>query len=373
VLVTQSDGSTDVIEVDPEGDVRVPSWISEDSYTVVLTGSPDYDVMIDVTPIGTKTSRGPIVPVAFPFAEQVEVTPGMLVFTADQLDEDGNLILPGNWNVFQTVQVTAVDDDWVDGGDTKVFAPVPHTVSDIQGPLFVSGGGGVGSLVSSDPLMLPGETNVKPATGNVVSITTDTLTVNRDDVLAAEGIDTLDDLVSGPEESVVRTVEITEGPNVGEFRRIIGYEENTADGTVLLKLNEAWSVAESDLTLITKYAITNESRNFFVDETEQVDYMFVFNEDSLADTVGILTERRIIGLGMGIDVTIGEETYGGGITYEDLESLEINLGRGNDTLDVQSIHHRDDYRTVTVVNTGENTAGGNAVVSRIILISGVRS
>jgi Ca2+-binding RTX toxin-like protein len=62
---------------------------------------------------------------------------------------------------------------------------------------------------------------------------------------------------------------------------------------------------------------------------------------------------------MGIDLTLDDQVYGGGITYTDMEALEINLGHGNDTFDVQSIHHREDYRTVTVVNSGENTAGGN--------------
>ena len=44
------------------------------------------------------------------------------------------------------VLVSALDDSFVDGGDTRVFAPRPHTLSGIQGPLNIDGGGGAGSV-----------------------------------------------------------------------------------------------------------------------------------------------------------------------------------------------------------------------------------
>jgi hypothetical protein len=51
-----------------------------------------------------------------------------------------------------------VDDGFVDGGDTQVFAPGPSTVSGILGPVFLDGAGGAGSIAIVEPVLLPGET-----------------------------------------------------------------------------------------------------------------------------------------------------------------------------------------------------------------------
>ena len=42
-------------------------------------------------------------------------------------------------------------------------------------------------------------------------------------------------------------------------------------------------------TSATKYAITSLSANFFAKETEQIDYLFVFDDDSVGDDNGALT------------------------------------------------------------------------------------
>ena len=74
VTVTQSGGSTDVVEGG-----------ASDSFTVVLTSEPVSDVTITLT------------------GNQVTTTPTQLTFTA------------GNWNTAQTVTVTAADDSVVEG------------------------------------------------------------------------------------------------------------------------------------------------------------------------------------------------------------------------------------------------------------------
>jgi Ca2+-binding RTX toxin-like protein len=425
-----------------------------DTYTVVLTSPPSSEVTVHVTPRDTRTTRGKLVT----YTEQVEVSADTLTFTTD------------NWDVPQTVIVWAIDDWLADGGDTKAFAPMLHTVNDIQGPLFVDGAGGQGSLEGlGEPVMLPGypadpadiaveddisvtgakvlfsgtptsavndpdpaltdsaaefptydngligllvkvkngggdvqlrrivdntetqitvsvdwttvpdgtwtyeiidespdETNKKPSTGDVIDATTEgKLTVLTADVVLYGSL-------------IDRTVEITAGPATGQFRLIWHTTEDTVeiDGlptdVTILWLNEPLELEEDEtLEEIREYAITNESLNFFVDEDEQVDFMTVFHEDSMADNnddvfnlAGHLTEAtedskedgyemRITGLGMGPDTVIGGTAQPGGITYGRLEVVEINLGHGDDAFVVDATHRRDDFQTWTILNTGD--------------------
>jgi Ca2+-binding RTX toxin-like protein len=346
IWVIESDGSTNVIE----GVVNEQApWI--DTYTVVLTKQPKVDVTIAVTPQPTRTTRAQLVTLT----EQVEADLATLTFTTT------------NWNVPQTITIRAVDDWIADGGDTKVFAPRPHTVIGIQGPLFIDGMGGEGSLAGlTEPVLLPGdifdpedigETNIKASTGEIIEVTQTTLTV------ATTDIEDYSNLIGW-------TVEITEGTDaaVGKFRLILGTEQQ-GDNTVLL-LNDPWEFTSEELAALTKYAITSESHNFFVNEEERVDILTVFHEDSLADNTGYLTgyltdsakegyENRIHGLGMGPDLSIGGEVQPGGITYGRIEVLVINLGLGDDEFVVDSTHKRDDFQTWTMLNTGN----GNDIVT----------
>ncbi|MBK8285192.1 MAG: hypothetical protein IPK97_10085 [Ahniella sp.] len=78
VVITQSSGSTDVTEVG-----------ATDSYTLLLTSQPTNNVSITLTP-----------------NTQVTAATSPVVFT------------PGNWNIAQTVTVTAIDDNVVEGAHT---------------------------------------------------------------------------------------------------------------------------------------------------------------------------------------------------------------------------------------------------------------
>ncbi|MBI84895.1 MAG: hypothetical protein CMJ81_17005, partial [Planctomycetaceae bacterium] len=329
VLIQETLGSTNVIE-----------GADTDTYTVMLTRQPAADVAVRVTPQITKTTtsiiRNDLV--------QVQVTsaaPGAV----NHLDGTATLnFTPANWDQAQSVLVTAIDDAVVDGGDTKVFAPALHTLDGIQGPIVVQGAAGNGSINIGGPVLLPGETNIRAATGNVVAVEAGSLTASTTDLLNLDDIDELDDLVE-------RTVEITEGPGTGQFRLIIGV--NDLGGTAELLLNEDWELAPQDLLLVTKYAVTSMSLNFFVKEEEQVDFMTLFHEDSLADSVGTMSHSRVSGFGMGPDLTIGGRLQGGGITYEQLEVVQLKLGAGDDDLDLTGAPTREDgYQTWTIVQTG---------------------
>ncbi|MDA9858821.1 hypothetical protein N9D23_11935, partial [Rubripirellula sp.] len=116
--------------------------------------------------------------------------------------------------------------------------------------------------------------------------------------------------------------------------------------------------------LIKDYAITEESLNFFVNEPDLVDVMFVHDEDSPADSTGYLTASRLWGLNMGPDVTIGNRLRAGGITYGNLEVLQLDLGSGNNDFNVLGTHIRADdpeteendfFQTWTFINTGDDS------------------
>ena len=168
---------------------------ANDTYEVVLTKAPvaGTTVTVTVTPEITKTTRtGGI----RHDAVQVSLSSSDSRVVANP---DGTLSVTfnsTNWDAPVTINVAAIDDNFVDGGDTKVFAPGPHTVSGILGPVTVDGGGGQGSLVGIPaPVKLPGETNVKPKTGDVVSVNGTQAIVLAADITAALGAAPFSDLL----------------------------------------------------------------------------------------------------------------------------------------------------------------------------------
>jgi Ca2+-binding RTX toxin-like protein len=369
----------------------------DDSYELVLSGRPDDGdplttdtVTVTVTPEITKTTRtGGI----RHDAVQVALSSGDARVVEEIVGgvATGNLLVTfnaDNWDDPVVIGVSAIDDTVVDGSDTQVFAPGPNTVSGILGPVFIEGAGGRGSLAMNAPLMLPGETNQRETDGNVVAFVqdtvgnfgaTETMTVETADLnakVAELGLLSVQELKG-------LTVEMSEGrgtdvvldatrPNE-KFDRFwlitdVGLDQS---GKTILSLQNPSQIKASALAATdvprgdilgtpadesSKYAITRLSVNFFVDERTQVDFMFVHDEDSPADSSGVLTPTRLSGLNMGPDLVIGGERRPGGITYHDLEVLEINLGKGNNNFTVLGTHTREDgFQTWTFLNTGDET------------------
>jgi Ca2+-binding RTX toxin-like protein len=84
--------------------------------------------------------------------------------------------------------------------------------------------------------------------------------------------------------------------------------------------------------------VPDPNPNLTVKETEQIDILNVFDDDAVADGSGTLTSTRLYGLGMGSDTTIAGRPFKGGITYGDLEMLNIHLGSGRDQFLVENTH-----------------------------------
>src|SRR4051812_45331514 len=92
--------------------------------------------------------------------------------------------------------------------------------------------------------------------------------------------------------------------------------------------------------------------------------MFVNDPDSPADSSGVLTANTITGFHVGPDNVDGLLFKGRfkpfGITYNDLEVLDLNLGKGFNNLQVLGTPTRNDgYQTWTFVNTGDDTPDPN--------------
>ncbi len=181
VRIEQSDGSTRLVE---GGDT--------DSYTVVLTRRPTENVYVTIAPVNTPTLDG----ATFRSVTQVTVSaPGATI------NPDGSITLeftPDTWDAPQTVTVTAIQDDFVDGGDLQAFADSAQRVHQIQGPLYVFGGDNPNASEADYSLppatMLPGESSGPlrtPAATSLKAIEShqvDTLNVfNADSIAEAFG------------------------------------------------------------------------------------------------------------------------------------------------------------------------------------------
>jgi Ca2+-binding RTX toxin-like protein len=375
VVVMESDGSTDVIEGG-----------ATDTYQLVLTKKPNDDVTIDLQSFNTRTGAlDPDTAIPFAhFAQHVYVN-GFLSTTLTFTIAD--------WNVAQTVTVSAIDDGYIDGDETQAFVPSVPTLNKIRGPLFVEGASGSGSLSLPAPLMLPGEKNIHPTDGQVGTFTPATPggpgAIDQMVVATADLIGVItklnDPTIATIEDLVGKTLELTKGPGTGivldpsqpnyHYDRfwLINEVLDIGGGQTRLTLQNPSQVDTSKPTVTdpdntSYYAITSLSINFFADEREQIDYMFVYDQGSVADKTGVMTSQefdgvvkgRITGLGMGPDTFIGGFPQPGGVRYGDLEVVQVNLGTGNDNLTVDyttiskdHVTKRDNpFYTLTMVNTG---------------------
>jgi len=388
VRIIQSDGSTNVIEFDESSGVApLGTFPKNDTYQVVLTKAPELGetVTVNILAEPTRTSRtGGI----RSFIEQTQVSSDNISFNfTAALTFDAT-----NWDTPQAVFVRALDDTRVDGGDTKVFPVTLDQVNSIQGPLFILGGEGADrtGLLEREPIMLPGERNMLEGLGDVLAATEETaagpatITIDPADLDPAFFAPTGD--VFDPTDLIDFTIEITEGPGKNKIRIITGGVE--IDGNWVLDINKKWSSPfpppgnDSVPTLESRFTISETNPNFLVDENAQADRLTVNDTDNInsfddpalssntnafgigrlffddvnlfgdPDQLSTLDRFRITGLGMGNDRIIGDAlgrhtNQPGGITFDNIEQLAINLGPGNNLFTIEDTH-----TGLTTLNTG---------------------
>ncbi len=109
VSVTNTDNDTASVSItQPGGITSVAEGGPTDTYSVVLTSQPTADVFIDVIP-----------------NDQITTNTLFLTFT------------PGDWNVPQTVTVTAVDDDVAEGSHTGLIDHSPASGDALYGTMLI--------------------------------------------------------------------------------------------------------------------------------------------------------------------------------------------------------------------------------------------
>ncbi|MES2992163.1 MAG: OmpA family protein [Pseudomonadota bacterium] len=477
VIVTPpADGMLDVVEGDAS---------SFDTYTVQLSKAPIANVTLTIDSKDTRTTWG-----ASAYFEN------QLLLSDDNETNKQQITLTfttTNWMTPQTVTVRYAPDtdgEHIDGNDTQVFAPDLQTVNKIRGPLIIEGAAGAGSLTLPDPLMMPWELNIRPSDGEVRAFqpgagagAIETMVVDLADLEKVVERFREDDLTFTLARLVGRTLEMTKGAGLDvvldparpedqfdRFWLIEAIDDVEGEpGQRRLTLRNPSAIDPSDLPdgsapnpADSEYAITSLSINFFADEREQVDYLFVFDTDSVADDVGALTSSdgvvrdfqvaggatmmevetsalqrtaallgladiqaleqieititvgpgagrvfkitdvpdaegdtkwltlveqtaqagadanaptnrsefriaggdrygRITGFGMGPNILFAGRPQGGGITYGDIEVVQVELGTGKDTVRVDyatnaedhSTERDGDFYTLTILKTGD--------------------
>ncbi|MGY8732466.1 MAG: beta strand repeat-containing protein [Pirellulales bacterium] len=141
----------------------------------------------------------------------------------------------------------------------------------------------------------------------------------------------------------------------------------STDGFVI-HFTEPWSkydINPSDLgrvdgagNQIDQFFYQDRNANLDVTEDDQVDKLNIHNEDSLATSEATLTRSLFSGLGMGANTTIEGRKFSGGITYNNLETVNVSLGTGSDTLSIESTHSG-----VTNIDAGQGYANTINILS----------
>lgn len=282
-------------------------------------------------------------------------------------------------------------------GLTVIFPATPgnHTMDGIADDLLVlNGASSPGyTLVLPDPVLLPGETNVLPAVDDILNyvgtgdpLALATLTIDGSN-LAAVGITNplVDHILNPAIELIGKTIEVSSGPGLGRFWRILAAVQVPSTNNWTLTVQNVaqpsplWGLPDNT----SKYAITHLSPNFFVNEADAVDYATVYNDAAPGQVDGRLVDHDHATDAQGNSIVTSTMltglTMGTGIKSTNLENLDILLGRGNDIFTVRGtakgtatkVSANDGEDLVNVGSTlAENNGNLDFVQGRLLVLSG---
>ncbi|KKK81247.1 hypothetical protein LCGC14_2815400, partial [marine sediment metagenome] len=369
LIILETDNSTAVLE-GTNGAIT-------DQYTVQLSSSPD---------------PGEIVTVTLVHDSQIDVSSDNLTFT------------DANWNVPQTVTVSAV----LDGLPENTFiAGIVHQTSTAGGASYagvaeaslevtVYDGDSPGVLATESEgstLVVEGghgdqydlRLTSQPAGAVTVEILTDgQALVSSSDSRFNAGSDTEPPSVTFTPSNwwMPATIEVSANPNfepnpAQRFVKHFPIQPHTVNRIRGPLVIEGGASPDRDRSLKLAVILPAESTDpplqpeiVDVGDDVEIDFLQVMNDSSVFDDVGRLSYRADIttpahtltGLDMGGDLTVDmgtadpndDVTFSGGITYNELEVLEISLGTGNDSFEVTSTPSREDaFQTWTMLNSGD--------------------
>ncbi|MCA9035164.1 MAG: hypothetical protein KDA91_08545, partial [Planctomycetaceae bacterium] len=326
-----------------------------DTYEIVLTKAPaaGETVTISLTDLATRTYNS-----AFAFGNGGgEHNDAQTVAVNAATGFDTLVFDSTNWNIPQKVLVKAVSDNYADGQDAAVFVSMDQRVNRIRGPVTIEGGNRLGAeQFLNNPVMLPGETNFPLEDGSVTARLAGVLSGFTDDAIThfdpqtksrADGFDPrMNDnpysitFLNGALKGYTFDVDHVDGDTV-YFKQPWPLDENNDP-----ILPEITGAVEDDPNTTdidesqpgAKYFITPVNLNLRVNEDQQVDTLNLVDALSPVDDSLTITDHRISGLGMGPDTVIAGESFNGGITYSGLEAINIQLGTGSHTVNIESTH-----------------------------------
>ena len=330
-----------------------------DTYTIVLTAEPAAGeiVRVDLSGIATRT-----------YNSKLSFTAGNGEHNDPQVGVDLNFLefTAGNWNIPQSVTVTAVNDSYADGQDAQVFVSMEQRVNRIRGPVIIEGGNRIGAeQFLNNPVMLPGETNFQLEDGAVTA--------------APTGIPQITDTHIKHFDPATKQQTSGFDPRMNDYPYSITFLDGPLKGFALEVANVTgttvtfrtdWPTIDGIVTMPAvgdKYFITAINFNLLVNENTQVDVLNVYNSQSPVDDAMTLTADRLTGLGMGPDTFIGGEAFHGGIDYTGLEAVNIHLGTGSQDVTVRSTHTGE---TSIISGKGNDTIRIRTISGRTYVNSG---
>ncbi len=312
VFTQQTGGSTDLLE---GGTLTAQAPFSA-TYTVVLTKRPSANVTVIESPLSTRT--GGTLTEEFPYSQFVDnqITLQNAATLLDYVSVAG--------------QILPFDDYSVNGQTLTLNLPsAPPGVALIDVKYQFTGS--ADNLVLSSPAAVP----ATGQQGGAISLTFTPMDWNVPQMVTVTAVD--DGVINGQEVKVFaaqpRSVAQVQGPLF-----ISGGIDPSLSLTAPPPL---LFVGESDGSPFM--APPNQALDAL--PSQQVNILNVLNDDSVASLSGTLTDSTITGLGMGAGLSIAGQTFPGGITYDDIQDLQIDLGHGNDNFLVE----RTDGGSTTIV------------------------
>ena len=172
VIVQETGAVTSTAEInDPES--LSDTALYQDEYKLRLTKQPTDNVVITVVSQPTATDRNVTSTSALQrdYTERIQAHVGVGEVGGTQAENVTVVFTNVTWNVWQTIRVTAVNDQITEGVDLLPFPSQPSYLSFIQGPILLSGAESASFPSISSPLLLPGENNTAtfdPPIGTVI-------------------------------------------------------------------------------------------------------------------------------------------------------------------------------------------------------------
>ena len=172
VIIQETGAVTSTAEMDSSGKESLNNTeLYEDEYKMRLTKQPSEDVYVEVVSQATATDR--LLPSTAALQRDTTDRIQAHVGTLQGPQEETVTIVFTNetWNIWQSIRVTAFNDNITEGVDLLWFPSQPSYLSFIQGPISLSGAGSASFPDVSNPLLLPGENDTDvftPPAGAVV-------------------------------------------------------------------------------------------------------------------------------------------------------------------------------------------------------------